>query len=97
MKIYIGGTSQKKFQLDQRGQTPQHLSQNLQTADFSPEVKMLAEVLGCLPPLIKLKIFLVGLTNIYFHLEKVLSEDIKLLNSQKWGNNVGFQVHLLTD
>ena len=58
---------------------------------------MLAEVLGCLPPLIKLKIFLVGLTNIYFHLEKVLAEDIKLLNSQKWGNNVGFQVHLLTD
>ena len=58
---------------------------------------MLAEVLGCLPPLIKLKIFLVGLTNIYLHLEKVLAEDIKLLNSQKWGNNVGFQVHLLTD
>ena len=78
MKIYIGGTSQKNFQLDERGQTPQHLSQHFFLGSFALKVEMLAEVLGCLPPLIKLKIFLVGLTNIYFHLEKVLAEDIKL-------------------
>ena len=46
---------------------------------------MLAEVLGCLPPLIKLKFFLRGPTNIYFHLKKVLGEDIELLNLQKVG------------
>ena len=46
---------------------------------------MLTEVLGCLPPLINLKIFLGGPTNIYFHLKKVLGEDVELLNSHKSG------------
>ena len=85
MKIYIGGTSQKKFQLDQRGQTPQHLSRHFFLGSFALKVEMLAEVLGCLPPLIKLKIFLGGPTNIYFHIKKVLGEDIELLNLQKVG------------
>ena len=50
-------------------------------------------------PFDQAEIFLLGLTNIHFHLEKekVLAEDIKLLNLQKWGNNVGFQVHLPAD
>ena len=85
MKIHIDGTSQKKFQLDQRGQTPQHLSQHFFLGSFALKVEMLAEVLGCLPPLIKLKIFLRGPTNIYFHLKKVLGKDIELLNLQKVG------------
>ena len=85
MKIYIGKTYQKNFQLDQRGQTPQHLSQHFHLRRKICSLQILAEVLGCLPPLIKLKIFLGGPTNIYFHLKKVLGEDTELLNSHKSG------------
>ena len=48
-------------------------------------LQILAEVPGCLPPLIKLKIFLGGPNNIYFHLKEVLGKDIELLNSHKSG------------
>ena len=58
---------------------------------------MLAEVLGCCTTLIELKFFLGDPNNIYFDFNKVLSDDIKVKNKKKWGNNHGFQVHLLTD
>ena len=58
---------------------------------------MLAEVLGCCTTLIELTFFLGDPNNIYFDFKKVLSDDIKVKNKKKWGNNHGFQVHLLTD
>ena len=79
------GTPQKKFQLAQTLETPQHLSQHFHLRRKICSLQILAEVLGCLPPLNKLKIFLGGPTNIYFHLKKVLGEDIELLNSHKSG------------
>ena len=45
-------------------------------------MEMLAEVLGCCPTPIELKIFLVGPNTIFFDMKKVLEVLIKVLNSK---------------
>ena len=76
-------------------------SANISKCKISPcsrlEMEMSAEVLGCIQGLNELKIFFRGPHTIYFDLKKVLGDAFELYITKKWGNTLGFYVHLLTD
>ena len=60
MKIYIGKTYQKNFQLDQRGQTPQHLSQHFHfhcKLFFLPQSEIVGSGAGVFVPSDQAEIF----------------------------------------